>query len=448
VITDYWTEKPIVLIVCSYNNKNWYKRNLDALFSQNYSNYRVVYIDDASPDGTGDLVERYIQEKGQTHRVTLVKNKQRMFKMSNFYQAVHMYCNDDDIVLDYDGDDWFKHNDALATINKEYSDQNVWLTYGSFVAFPGNIKGGCEEVPAWVIEKNAYRDYPWVTSHQRTFYAWLFKLIKLKNFLHDGKFIQAATDPTSMFPMLEMSGGRFVYINDILYVYNRATPINVNKTGMRRHQRKMAYYARHFRERYSKLDASMPGFLDHFKNCSAHLLVCSNDDPSHLRRFLEAVRLRMSGVAKISVVYTASSNDLSLQYQRIADNFASATFIDAGNDFKSSLLSYIDASDSYIVLAHDKCAIENDIDVAEAILIMEETGAYAFFFNTDHRENILPFSSCCELNVRLFILSAISPFRYNVKSRLCDFSQCPPPNLNCHAKAESPTRTKGKIFSL
>jgi len=386
VITDYWTEKPIVVVVCSYNNKDWYKKNLDSIFSQNYSNYRVVYIDDASPDGTGDLVERYIQEKGQTHRVMLVKNKERMFKMSNFYQAVHMYCSDDDIVFDYDGDDWFKHNNVLAIVNRAYSDQNIWSTYGSFITFPDNKMGGCEEVPGWVIEKNAYRDYRWVTTHQRTFYAWLFKLIKLENFLYDGRFIKTTADLAYMFPILEMSGGRCEYIRDILYVYNIATPINDSKIR-RECQSKMNRFIRRI-ERYSKLDAPMLGFLDHFKNCSAHLLVCSNDDPSNLRRFLEAVHLKMSGIEKISVVYTASSDDFRLQYQRIADYFAGAAFIDAGNDFKSSLLSFIDASDSYIVLAHDKCVIENDVDVAEAILIMEETRAYAFFFNTDHREKI------------------------------------------------------------
>ena len=70
-------EKPIVIIVPSRNNNELfegterYKLNLDSIFNQDYENYRVIYIDDCSSDGTADLVESYIQEKGQAGRVTL-----------------------------------------------------------------------------------------------------------------------------------------------------------------------------------------------------------------------------------------------------------------------------------------------------------------------------------------------------------------------------------------
>ncbi len=47
----------------SYNNvkSRLYLRNLDSIFMQEYSNYHVVYIDDASPDKTGDFVNKYIE---------------------------------------------------------------------------------------------------------------------------------------------------------------------------------------------------------------------------------------------------------------------------------------------------------------------------------------------------------------------------------------------------
>src|SRR3989304_2120498 len=54
-------EKHFVVIVPSYNNKDWYQKNLDSIFMQKYTNYHVVYIDDVSTDGTGDLVEKYVQ---------------------------------------------------------------------------------------------------------------------------------------------------------------------------------------------------------------------------------------------------------------------------------------------------------------------------------------------------------------------------------------------------
>ena len=58
-------EKKIVILIPSYNNSRWYKENLDSIINQNYSNYRIVYVDDCSPDNTGQLVETYIKECGK-----------------------------------------------------------------------------------------------------------------------------------------------------------------------------------------------------------------------------------------------------------------------------------------------------------------------------------------------------------------------------------------------
>ena len=67
-------EKHFIVLIPSYKNSQWYKKNLDSIFMQKYSNYHILYIDDCSPDGTGDLVEKYIKEKKQEHKVILIKN--------------------------------------------------------------------------------------------------------------------------------------------------------------------------------------------------------------------------------------------------------------------------------------------------------------------------------------------------------------------------------------
>ena len=62
------SEKAIVVVIPSYDNCEYYKQNLDSVFAQNYHNFRVIYVDDASPDQTGPLVKQYIKEKGQEDR--------------------------------------------------------------------------------------------------------------------------------------------------------------------------------------------------------------------------------------------------------------------------------------------------------------------------------------------------------------------------------------------
>ncbi|MCK5632955.1 glycosyltransferase family 2 protein [bacterium] len=248
-------ERPLVLIVTSYNNSRWYKKNLDIAFAQKYSNWRMIYIDDCSSDGTGDLVQRYIKENELENKVTLIRNEKRHFKMYNFFHAVHEHCDDQEIVLDYDGDDWFAHDQVLSTVNNAYNDSNVWLTYGSYKDTK-NRMGCCRELPTSVVERNAYRDHKWVTSHQRSFYAWLFKKIHVEDFLYEGKFIHAANDLAFMFPMLEMAGGRFKFIRDVLYIYNIISPIgSMNDRALKRYQKRMDRYTRYHRSKYQRLES-------------------------------------------------------------------------------------------------------------------------------------------------------------------------------------------------
>jgi len=224
-------EKPIVLVITSHNNAQWYKKNLYAAFNQKYSNFRIIYVDDCSPDGTGDLVQEYVEINGWSDRVTLVKNEKRKFKLENFYNAVHDFCLDEEIVIDYDGDDWLAHENVLAKINEAYADPEVWVTYGSFKSWPSGLRGFCQKLPQDVLAYGLYRHYDWVTTHPKSFYAWLFKRIKKEDLQRNGVFFNSATDLAFMFPILEMSGGQIEYIRDILYIYNRNNPIAIGRVN-------------------------------------------------------------------------------------------------------------------------------------------------------------------------------------------------------------------------
>ena len=218
-------ERPITIIIPSYNNSAWYKKNLDTLFQQKYDNYSVVYIDDCSTDNTAQLVEEYIKISNQSHRVTLIKNKIRKGALHNLYDAIHA-CEDHTIIITYDGDDWFAHDTVLETINDAYKDNNIWLTYGQYQVYPDKTIGQCRTIPDSVIQSKNYRKYPWVTSHPRTFYAGLFKKIKKEDLLLNGEFFEVTWDQAFMFPMLELANGHIKCIDKVLYIYNQSNPIN------------------------------------------------------------------------------------------------------------------------------------------------------------------------------------------------------------------------------
>jgi glycosyltransferase involved in cell wall biosynthesis len=232
--TSVMGERPLLVVIPSYNNAEWYKRNLDTLFEQQYSNYRVIYIDDRSPDGTAALVEAYIKEWGMEDKVTLVKNDKNVGALQNIYNAIYSQPDDPNlVVITYDGDDFLATPLAFQRINEAYKDPNVWLTYGQYRHYPDGRLGICRDQPKWVVDQCAYRRSEWVSSHMRTFYAWLFKRIDVKDLTYNGELFRVTWDQAFMLPMLEMANGRFKFIPEILYVYNCATPLNDYKVRLR-----------------------------------------------------------------------------------------------------------------------------------------------------------------------------------------------------------------------
>lgn len=228
--------KKIVVVIPSFNNSKWYKKNLNSVVSQNYSNYRTIYIDDLSPDGTGKLVEDYVNSNNLQDKITVIKNKKRLGAMHNLYNVIHS-CDDDEIIVTLDGDDWFANTEALSKVASIYSDENVWMTYGSYQDHPGMTRGCCRPYEQNIINANSFRRAQWRASHLRTFCVKLFKKIKKEDFYdRQGKWLDMAWDLAFMLPMLEMSGNHHKYINDILYSYNNENPIsdfrlNVGRQG-------------------------------------------------------------------------------------------------------------------------------------------------------------------------------------------------------------------------
>lgn len=222
--------KKFVIVIPSYNNKYWFQRNLNSVFSQKYKNYRVIYIDDCSPDKTGELVESYTNFLEKKDIVKLIKNKERKGALENLYNAIHS-CEPDEIIVTLDGDDWFANENVLTYLNNIYQDPGIWITYGQFVYYPSNSPGWAQETPGHIIAQNSYRENAWRTTHLRTFYAGLFHKIKREDFLHEGKFFPMAWDLAFMFPMMEMAGTKSKFISQVLYIYNFATNINDEKVN-------------------------------------------------------------------------------------------------------------------------------------------------------------------------------------------------------------------------
>lgn len=218
-------ETHFVVVIPSYNNEAWALQNLQSIASQTYDNWSMIYIDDCSTDTTAAIVRTFIKENNLQKKCTLISNEKRQGSLANMYRAISS-CKPTDVIVIVDGDDRLAHSKVFEKLAKVYSNPKIWMTYGNFRSDPPGWPSCCARIPLSVKKNNAFRQYAWVSSHLRTFYAKLFHLIRSEDLLWNGSFFPMTHDMAIMFPIIEMaSKNHFLFIHEVLYIYNTANPI-------------------------------------------------------------------------------------------------------------------------------------------------------------------------------------------------------------------------------
>jgi len=217
------------IIIPLFNVEKWIANCIRSVKAQKYKNFQCIILDDMSTDGSVDVIKREITNDD---RFVLITNKNKCFALKNIYEGIKMTNpKPEDIILTLDGDDWLANTNVLSRLNEIYEKQNCWMTYGSYIEYPTYRRGKfAKQIPKSVVEKSSYRSHEWCSSHLRTFKFHLWDKIKQEDLLDsDGNFYRMTWDLAFMFPMLEMSGDRSHYVDEILYVYNLSNPLNDHK---------------------------------------------------------------------------------------------------------------------------------------------------------------------------------------------------------------------------
>lgn len=359
--------KQIVVVVTSYNNALYYQKNLDSIFSQDYDNFSVIYIDDCSPDGTAALVESYIALHGQQARCILIKNSYNESQMANHYKAVHM-CPDDAIIVHIDGDDWLAHDHVLSYINDVYSSEDVWLTYGQTVEYPaGNISFARELYPD-MISHNAFRDYPFIFNHLRTFYAWLFKQIKLQDLMYEGTFygMNPAPDAAFMYPMTEMAGTHVKFIDEVLYVKYCQNPLSQITLNAQRQQNLDDTIRSWPKYRALEQKQASPKKL-HKKTAIDCLLISSNTTKTNA-----TIKSLEKYCSSLGAIYIVPMSERGSSHDHRCRLYTSTQI--------AQYLRYV--MSDYVLIISDDQEVIKDIDLDWCALWLEQTAAYAFYLGT------------------------------------------------------------------
>jgi glycosyltransferase involved in cell wall biosynthesis len=130
------------LIVPGYNNNANFRieSNLNSIFTQNYSNYKVIIINDASTDGSGDIYRRYLEFYGiDPARYTYIENKVRVTAVENIYIASTQHCAKDEIVVTIDADDELLGRNALKVFNWAFQTKKLGVVYSNFYFYRQSV---------------------------------------------------------------------------------------------------------------------------------------------------------------------------------------------------------------------------------------------------------------------------------------------------------------------
>jgi glycosyltransferase involved in cell wall biosynthesis len=218
----------MIIVTTLYNCENYIEQCLGTIMGQTYKNFKCYITDDLSTDNSVNLVKQMIEGDD---RFVLIQNTKKMYQPGNYDQVIRNNpdINDDDIIVEIDGDDWLPNSKVLEKIYNVYQNKNVWITNGSFKYSSGGDGFSSKQI----IDENL-RQSRMTCSHMRTWRAFLWRKIKQEDLKDEnGDYWRVTGDLAFMFPMLEMAGDEhYKFIEDITYVYNEQNPINDHKVDI------------------------------------------------------------------------------------------------------------------------------------------------------------------------------------------------------------------------
>ncbi|MBS4163931.1 Uncharacterized protein PRO82_001240 [Candidatus Protochlamydia amoebophila] len=216
------------IVIPSFNSVNFISNTLGSVEKQLNKNFEVCVIDDAS---TIQKQKEIISEFCHRNQWKSIFHSKNQGALASIVEAIHhLNPQEDDVIVMLDGDDWLYDENTLNILDKVYSEEDVYLTWGQFQTYPPDClkMNYALPIPDFVIEQQLYREIVDIFGHLKTYKYRLFREIKDED-LRDpesGEYFRVSWDKALMYPMLEMAAHKVRFIPDKLYVYNIVNPLS------------------------------------------------------------------------------------------------------------------------------------------------------------------------------------------------------------------------------
>ena len=86
-------------VVQTYNHAKFAEDAMASALSQDYPNLEIIISDDASSDGTFDILQHYLQKHPTDKKIVLNRNEKNMGVVPHLNHLVHHFAHGDIIIL-------------------------------------------------------------------------------------------------------------------------------------------------------------------------------------------------------------------------------------------------------------------------------------------------------------------------------------------------------------
>lgn len=130
-------KRPFLLLFYALNSGPYLEKTLHSIARQDYPTYRLLYIDDASDDGSFALAEELLQKN--PFPAQLIRHDERQGLFATLAEAAST-AREGEILVLFSGGQRLAHEWALETLNRYYDHPHLLATLASGVVSPSYKK--------------------------------------------------------------------------------------------------------------------------------------------------------------------------------------------------------------------------------------------------------------------------------------------------------------------
>ena len=354
------TPSSYTLLVYANNIEHIQDLLFPSLYQQSEPIDRIIFIDDGSSDQTYQVA----QTASKILPMQIIRHKEKQGFLKSIYPVIHS-CKDDEVIILLDNHSYFAHPNVIKEIKHQYESKDIWISY-----FQGK-NSFCNHISAKTLFSSSMKKKKWSKTHLKTFYAALFKQLRLSDLFFRGQMID--TDSCYFFPMMEMAA-RHEYFHKKEGVISLDKPFTFFSKS---HMHTQRYLAR--RPSYQPI----PSLFASTPLKQADLLIFSFDRPLQLYALLESTMKYVKNLNKISVIYRTSNHRFAEAYEKVIRTFDQVHFHKQSEkpnmDFQPLVMKVIFYNDSdFIIFAVDDLVFKDEVDIQNCIDAMNATKAHSF----------------------------------------------------------------------